>query len=913
VAEQTTLDHIVYHQETTEDQATRLKVVAMSGDLTTQDAELWRGLVAIEPRSGNGEQDSLSLGLFHGPDGDLILARAYIREDQPVYHYILLPRPVFLSMAVSIATLVDMTNRSLNGYYDGESLGRLKIPVAPTWTTDKRSSLFEKLLHGYGQDDMSAVFSLLGAALHERKLLIRGFPADVMARLELIQGLMLLLPLSARTEVTFSTQVAAPDTVRARVIFWDGDVVGDRWVMDMSRGALLDDEALHVPYVDCLEKLWQGHLQTFIEDLRAIELTAPQYFNGQSILDGLTAIADRRQLDMAIIRGEEVDIDRVQAVLEDSPPPAGELRQRYAQALLDHALAERDTDAAIVVARLMDSDTGLARVLNEYLSSLLADEPDAVYFFVRTKLGKDGVDATWLPLLREAAIAALHYAVEDGDSEILMEWLRLVAREPAGYELGDVLRDGIDTALEHAHQYGDLGKRLLVLTCKRAPDRVDRVLNDAETMAQMEKPVGPAFRDYALEDVNATIELGREVALVLLGRAAREARTNPNAAAVFDLSTVDYIWLQVYDEEPLNNLFPPEYQPKAIIDILVTDGVDWLEPDVSQLLYTHIATAENVDLFKQMSTRLAAFDQLYTYLVTAFRNSGLPAEGVIKLVGQLSELDVLTTQQIVNIYLRLIDNHNWRREMVQPYVEQIARLIQQNRSVTIGLDPMWQMLHIASQDKIDMVTRVVARRIQGQIVEMDDTQARTDSLVRLYQEVQWNNTASKQVFNWLRDFAHTQSVARLQQMADHLNGIKGMEDAQAILETSIAIKKALGNRSLSDFAADIGTAFNILQTLSDSFDPVDRQRVDFDQPTIRAELDAREGEITARERSVLAKNLKELSHLIIELSDRRSKATIMRRQEEIERQLLAGQQEPQSAIDTMKWLSGYLDSKADDE
>jgi hypothetical protein len=76
---------------------------------------------------------------------------------------------------------------------------------------------------------------------------------------------------------------------------------------------------------------------------------------------------------------------------------------------------------------------------------------------------------------------------------------------------------------------------------------------------------------------------------------------------------------------------------------------------------------------------------------------------------------------------------------------------------------------------------------------------------------------------------------------------------------------------------------------------------------VREEIDARQSELTPDERRVLAKNLRELGGLIAEMAEHRSRATLMRRGEEIERQLINGEVSPHSAIDTMKWLSGYLD------
>jgi TPR repeat protein len=119
-----------------------------------------------------------------------------------------------------------------------------------------------------------------------------------------------------------------------------------------------------------------------------------------------------------------------------------------------------------------------------------------------------------------------------------------------------------------------------------------------------------------------------------------------------------------------------------------------------------------------------------------------------------------------------------------------------------------------------------------------------------------------------------------------------------------------GKRSLEDFADAVNTAHSILQAIVDSFN-ADPRGFDFDGATFRAELDARRDELTPDERRVLAKNLKELAALVGQMADHRSRASLTRREGDIERGLFSGEQDPASAIDALKWLSGYWDSQRD--
>jgi hypothetical protein len=207
-----------------------------------------------------------------------------------------------------------------------------------------------------------------------------------------------------------------------------------------------------------------------------------------------------------------------------------------------------------------------------------------------------------------------------------------------------------------------------------------------------------------------------------------------------------------------------------------------------------------------------------------------------------------------------------------------------------------------------MLARVATKRLQAYFEGLSEQTELIDQFLSLYQQAQWSPPVRQQIMEWWREFARRQPLATLQQLAKGLEGKRALEEARAAVRTVLSARKLLGKRSLGNFAADVGAAFALLQTLADSFDPPPKQSsVNIDQEILRAELAARDEELSAQERKLLAKNLKELAQTIIAIAENRSKGSIMRRDDELDRQLMTGAEEPQSAIDTLKWLSGYLD------
>jgi len=321
---------------------------------------------------------------------------------------------------------------------------------------------------------------------------------------------------------------------------------------------------------------------------------------------------------------------------------------------------------------------------------------------------------------------------------------------------------------------------------------------------------------------------------------------------------------------------------------------------------SHIVSIEDVARLRQIGIPLMESDQLPSMLVIALQSSDLPAENIIQLLNDFNTDALLSAQQLVKIYLRLIEHHNWQRDLVHLLVEQVARQIQQHQEVTIAVDVLWQMLHIAGEGEIDIVDRVVTRRILTYVEAVEDDTRLVDMMIRLHGQQKKNSISNRVLLNWWREFAQQQPPPRLRNLNQLLQERRELEAVRAILTTSHAIKKAIGPHTLVEFAGGIDVAFTILQTLSDSFDPANRPELAFDRLTVQAELNAREDELDVDEQRVLAKNLRELAQLVAMMADFRSKPSMLRREEDIDRQLLNGEQAPHSAIDTMKWLSGYL-------
>lgn len=617
-------------------------------------------------------------------------------------------------------------------------------------------------------------------------------------------------------------------------------------------------------------------------------------------------VTERTALDARVMAGETLPPETLIAVLSADDQPQGELLHRYAEPLLLHALASRDADAALLVTHLMDADPTLDAALYGLLNDHLATEPDAVYALIRTRMA-DGSTETWAERLKVAALSALQVAITDGDSETAANWLRLIAREPASYDLGEIVHYGILAAAERARTDGVLGRLLIPLAARRDAEALDLMLSDRALLDAMAETtnLGRVLRDYDGDVLQTMQNLGYETFVIALARAAQARRKT-----LFVPGAIEQVWATATGAQPVN--VPPQYAPEIIIERWLEDGVNWLDEPALQTILTLAARDRRDDSFLSLAHQLTGRDSAIKLIGTALQRSGRPEGDLLALIAQLQTEGDLTAQQASDIYMRLLTAFEWRKSAL-PIVHQLVRTIQHHSGLVVSQDVLWHLLDLADEQKDESIVRVIVRRMTADMEAVEDESVLAERLLRLVTETTWHAPTRQYVTTWWRTTMRNASLARLQRIDKALDGKKPLEELRTIVQTVIAFRKLLGKRNLQQLATDVATAYAIMQALSESFDPSPKRSVSFEQVTMRAELDARSNEITPHEQQILANNFKELGQLISSMGDNRTKASLMRRGDDVDRLLMTGDQQPQSAVDALKWLAGYLSGSQEKE
>lgn len=602
------------------------------------------------------------------------------------------------------------------------------------------------------------------------------------------------------------------------------------------------------------------------------------------------------------------------------------------QTAIESVLISRDTPLAVQIARAMDADSHLDQTLWGWLSDRMHKAPDGIYAFVRARLGADAetngngqpangqpqnssraltdpaVAERWLPRLKAAAQASLQVAIADGDWETIASWLKLIGREPSAYCLSDVFVRGVRLAQPRAHHEHDLAAALIALTAKRNQTALEGLLADAELLASLPENLRAALVDHEGDGLALLGVYGVDMFLIVIARA-----TAAHHPALITPEAVGQVWT-LLNSTPTYHV-NGEYKPDHIIEAWLTDGAAWLDGESLAMLMRLTITGRREAWFHRLVEGITAQPgtDVIPQIADALVNGGRGASDVLALISQMVANGRIDAQGAVDLMIRLLRASDWAKSNTL-MMAQLTRAIQVHPELTIDADALWHLLDVAADLHEDLITRVAAKRLSAELEMVEDDAQFVEGLVRLYTRIGWNAGARTQVTTWWRGFARAQHAGRLGRIdkvmvdaeGEAKKGDKSLGDLRMVMQTVMAFRRLVGKRSLDEFASAIATTFDVLQSCADAFDPSLKRSGSFDEDTMRSEIDAHLDELSPHTRKILANDLKVLANLIAEMGDNRSKASLRRRSEDVDRALMTGEQEPHSAIDTLKWLSGYL-------
>ncbi len=887
------------------DESAPIKLLARTDGLSLQSADLWVDAVSLSPAP-----DASAVGIFHLDKNHHILAYALLTEaETPLLTYIRLPNPYLRGWGGNLAALQGRFGpvQSLNG-----SLPPLVPPTPESWSSEARLTALKDLRDGLG--GMSIALDLLEAVVSPERLLVYNGPATDETRLRVVGGLMALLPSCARADLTFATRATDADRpLRGRVVFAQQAVLGTRHNFNWEAAAFDTPPGNPSHYVETLRNAWEQDPEpsTLLEFVDRFEPLAPCN-QEKDFISRINDITARYHFHQQVNDAEAVSEDgtitpeALKAALQDASGLPVMWRAHYASLLLESALESRDTEAHSLIARQMDADPDLDAELSEQMDTLLGETPDLVYVFMRQRLS-EGASEKWQARLHEAAVHALAVVLDGGDPDLVLSWLRLLAREPNSFGLRVVLLDGVEQALPYAYEDGTFALNLLLLASRFLADALDDLLADEQLLLALPNDVRDAFAHYERDALADLQKHGTSLFLAGIGRAA-DAR----AGSAFEAGVMERLWALDHSDKKFNGRM--SYTPARVLATCAETGANWLPSGAIETLLGLLLQAKDNPLYETFATDLAEEGLLTANLPGALLRAKSDIARMLDTVTLLAGADLLTPEEVLSVYVSILDTLDWNEE-TGPLVNATARVLAQNSGTELSTNTLHSLLEHAAATKDEAAARTLALALLREAGTSEDDQAFVAEVIWVFSQLAWSNSARSAVMTWWRKFVTEQPSARLSRLDDLLVGVRVMEDALETLRTVAAMRRLIGKQDIAGFAEAVNTAYDVLGTLAEAFEPEEKgDDISFEPETIRATLMQMANELTPHQRQILSNSLKGLAGLIATMGDNRTKGRLARPSNSVDRGFVTGEQIPQGAVDAMKWLAGYFaGAQADDD
>lgn len=612
----------------------------------------------------------------------------------------------------------------------------------------------------------------------------------------------------------------------------------------------------------------------------------------------LTWIVKHYQHRQRFLNQDNITLDELEAWLTETPLAPTDWLDDDVEALFEQALVTRETRIYPAIVQQLERSELLSARLAPILERNLKTCPDCVYGFMRiwasgaVELAPDFLDTLWA-----SAQSALEVAIATRDAETILSWLRLIAREPAYYQLGEVLRAGIRQTVPLAYHDEHLAQRLIVLTVRFAVEMVEELLNDASFIIGLPS----AFQNGLTHgDPQGLAEI-RAVSNKLFLVAMQQALKHKHVKA-FEQGGLTAVLELDQAETPLTT--EPPYRPRDLVMVCIQHGCEWLSGEVLIELGRYLLVKNHRVEFRQLCENLAKRRRLVGLLPQMLAH---PVVGVNRMVDTFSMIfasEILPAQDLITLVLRLLDEIGWNKE-TSPLMEMLVRVVEEypNQVQVLPETYFTLMTNAEKLNREDLAQFATLQLLHG-TREMGD-EGHLPRAKQVFEQINWSASAVQVYLKWYREFANQQSTARLNALLKGLNGARIFEPIREVLHGILAVRRVMGKMDLANLSQQVDLTYHVLLAFSEAFDPEQRS-VKIDLPTVECQLKDLTKGASIQEREILADSLVRLATLISTLSDKRTKPGIGRRAEEVDRQLMSGKQEPVSALDMMKWMAGYL-------
>ncbi|MFN8372984.1 MAG: hypothetical protein U0694_08910 [Anaerolineae bacterium] len=390
-----------------------------------------------------------SWALVRGRAVPFIMAQSALNKiGQPMVHYVLIPGEVARSLGGNLKALLTLVDYEIPTFDRLSNLEVINLPPPAPQSSEQQTDDILNLMT-FTRNKMATIESLVAAIVEGVPIVVQKAPLDLAQRVGFVEGLLAMLPASARFGVTFTTFVQPNSKLEAQIRFTDGAPDG-AMIFDWQSGTLSgkDAEDDYAHFIISQLRLDAGLV---IEQTSVLtNIASWRIKRGDRLSDALKYAAYRLKVDDALRNGQPVEAEDVSKILVEDPTLSEDQKRLYSLHLLSFALALGDMSHALPVAISLRQNPELEReVLVQMANALREGKTQLIYEtlfdWLEDPAGPQGMK--WVELLHRAALIQLDSLVKSGDSAEVNEVLARAVRSDAAVSMNKILPKMIELSL----------------------------------------------------------------------------------------------------------------------------------------------------------------------------------------------------------------------------------------------------------------------------------------------------------------------------------------------------------------------------------------------------------------------------------------------------------------------------------
>lgn len=895
-------------------QSSRPGVIARTASVTpAQIAECLRVGQILPPASKDASADMPgTLALLQSNTTNFILTKAQ-RSDAgyPQIMYVLVPREVIRQLGGNVLMFRALGLAPMPAFVSASAdLPPFEFRAPPPPERENQlDALFDLML--FCQDSLPIIEGMLAALVQGWPLVISNSPRSITQRLQFVQGLLSLLPVPARTGITFATHVTDPAASPAQLMFAARvDGAEGTLVYDWARGELLTKPPrdAYSRYIISQLRLDPSLVVDQTEELA--RTTVWRAMQRERLSSVLAWVARRAAVDRTVRDGQPADRALVASILREDPTLSPEARLAYVRHLLAFALALREPDSADVIPVVATTHPAIVETVSEQLRAACDQGHASLVYEMLSR---------WLLNIPEAAALpwhdVLHYAAEKRFEALLSEddlapaqdFLIGMQNAHPALHMQQALPQLFRAAQPIARENGNLAHAMLVLGAEVLPAAsFQQLLSD------------PALIQHFPPDFRAAIG-------TLLGEARPTASgTLERAGKVFGdigpLMTARLAEWAVYQQRTdlidaaclgavLALARSSRGAPPALVEHITRDFTDLpqflhLAPPGHQtlieLLFQMRQPDRAISLLERCQNELFGSERLNEFTRFAGNLAQSLTLPTSDLIAALERLDGsrLRPEPRAAMLQSALRGQQWREDL--DYAAQRLTAMLAERPPLIRVVGAENTLKLLSY-QVRVENGLSALRVGTALTQeaLHEGSASIPLMAQMWHVIAWNSGMAQAVLELLRRYVRGIPLEDAPRALRYFEREIGLDPARE-LHATILVRRIIGEQTLPEFVESVCLAAALLTDLAATYHadkvhpPLHRLRRDIDQMT---------GNLTDSQRQQVSRNTLALTQQVYELGQQRTRRAL---RQPAHPQLIEGTIMPRSGVDFLRFAGGHF-------